>query len=857
MHKERGIALGPSYLHDSRDRMDSRIRIVAVIGAAALVLLELFLAFRIPDQPYVGVILNNLAVARVTPTSPGEIAGLRKGDRVTSLNGAPCVTAKDVSDCLSEARPGDTVAYGIRREGRDLTVPVTLANLPPPEIVRKILLVGVGMSFIAIGLLVYFKRNDKVALVFYLLSLAFGLVLTNIVTVGAGSASPLHRYVLGDLLMLILPALFLHFFLIFPEKRGILRRYGHLESAIYLPAAVMFAASVYFNVMIFSRGKVFGNAITVFRNTTAAYFIAFVVLGLVAFIYAYRHVSTESTRSNLKLVVWGTLIGTLPLVFVQVVVSIRPEIEIPGEKLAFLPLILVPVAFGHAIVRYGLLDLEIVVKRSLVYTLLIAVLASVYFVVVYGIGRLASSFVGSADLLFSIISIFMITLLISPLKARIRIAVDKVFFRQEYNYRKVLKQISHSLAGIINLESLVSYLAIRVAEVLDASIVVVFLLDDRTGQHTSRYGVRVKHMMLKGFDKDGTLCTYLSKTQTAFNVERKMASGRHLPFCKEEAMTLLDANAAVVVPFIFKGELLGFMSIGRKRSDEFYSATDVELLETLCDQVSLAIENASLYLEAVEKQKMEQELEVAREIQHRLLPKALPEIPGLVTHAMNIPSKHVGGDYYDVIPLSEDKIALVIADVSGKGVPAALLMASLQSSLRAEADCDKHPSEIISALNRVIYEHTGGGTFVTIFYGLIDFTDATITYCNAGHSPPILMYENDIPTQLDNTDIVIGVDPDVDYRNTTVPIRDGELLFLYTDGITDELDEADEPYGEARLISELSELREADLSEIVSRVHDDVLRFTGGKPQDDLTVLAVRIVAMAAYRRRTSLTRKP
>jgi sigma-B regulation protein RsbU (phosphoserine phosphatase) len=223
---------------------------------------------------------------------------------------------------------------------------------------------------------------------------------------------------------------------------------------------------------------------------------------------------------------------------------------------------------------------------------------------------------------------------------------------------------------------------------------------------------------------------------------------------------------------------------------------------------------------------------------------------------MNIPSKHVGGDYYDIIPLSEDRVALVIADVSGKGVPAALLMASLQSSLRAEAHPERRPSEVISALNKVIHEHTGGGTFVTICYALVDFAAGTITYCNAGQSPPILLRGEEEPRQLDNTDIVIGIDPDALYRDTTVMLHEGELLFLYTDGITDELDDRDEPYGEARLIAGLRELATSNLPEIVRRVHDDVLRYTGGKPQDDLTVLAVRLVTLAPHRQRTSLTRK-
>jgi sigma-B regulation protein RsbU (phosphoserine phosphatase) len=855
MRKDRGVPLGfPPY--QSHQGIHRRIWVVAVVATALLVLLEVLVAFRIPGQPYTGMILSNLSVERVAGNSPAASAGLRKGDEVVSINGIPCVACKNVLDCLKNAKSGDTVSYGIRRSGRYIEVPVILSSLPPSETLRRMSVLVVGFSFIAIGLLVYFRRHDKVALVFYLLSLAFGLVLTNIVTIEVGSASPLHRYALNDLMVLSLPALFLHFFLIFPERRGILLRYPRLEYAIYLPAAAMFVASLYFNVMIFSRGRGFGSPIVVFRNATAAYFILYVIMGLGAFLHAYRHVSSDSMRSKLRLVVWGTVIGTLPLVVVRVVVSIRPAIELPGEKLVFLPLILVPVAFGHAIVRYGLMDLEIVVKRSLVYTLLIAAMASVYFVVVYGIGRLASRFIGSTDLLFSIISIFVITLLISPLKARIKTAVDKIFFRQEYNYRKVLRQISHSLAGIVNLESLVSYLTIRVAEVLDACNVVIFLVDARTGMHTPRYSTGGDHPMLKSFDKNGALCAYLLQTRTAFNVERKMASGGRLPFESKESQALLQTKAAVVVPFIFKSDLLGFMAIGGKRSDEYYSTTDIELLETLCDQISLAIENANLYLEAVEKQKMEQELEVAREIQHRLLPKALPGVPGLEAHAMNIPSKHVGGDYYDIIPLSDDTVALVIADVSGKGVPAALLMASLQSSLRGEARPGRPPSEVISALNRVIHEHTAGGTFVTIFYGLIDFIEATITYCNAGQSPPVLVCGLDAPRQLDNTDIVIGIDPEAAYRDTTVPVREGELLFLYTDGITDELDDRDEPYGEARLISELLDLHETDLMEIVERIHNDVIRHTGGKPQDDLTVLAVRIVTLAPYRRRASLMRK-
>ncbi len=827
------------------NRTHHRIKTAAVLLTVLLVCIEVFSAREISDQAYSGVLFNRLSVARVTDGSPGHIAGFRKGDRVVSLDDRECGSVKGFSTCIARMRPGETVTFGLMRGDLKLTVPVTLSSLPVSEILRKVSLLIVGFSFLAIGLLVYFRRADRVALVFYLFCLAFGFTLTGVVTAEVGRFASVPRLVVSDLLALSLPILLLHFFLLFPDRRLVLGGHPRLEYLIYVPAIVLFPITVYFNVMESWLGRAHGDLLTVLKTATALHFIAFIILGLVAFVNAYRHVTAHAMRRKLRLVVYSTIVGILPMAVILVVISIMPAVEVPGEKLAFLPLVLVPVAFGHAIVRYGLFDLEIVIKRSLVYTLLIAILASVYFAVVYGIGRVVSRYAGSGDLPFSIISIFVITLLISPVRARIRLAVDRMFFRQEYNYRKVLKQISHSLAGIIGMESLVSYLGVRVPEVLNARTGVVFLLDEKSGRHVPRYGYRVDHAMLKALEADATLCTHLTRTHATFNVERRLASNRPLPIAPAEAEILLRAESALVVPFIFKSTLLGFITIGRKESDEFYSVTDIELLETLCDQVSLAIENANLYLETVEKQKMEQELELAREIQHRLLPKTFPEIEGLETHAVNIPSKHVGGDYFDIIPLGDETVAMVIADVSGKGVPAALLMASLQSSLRAEADVSRRPSEVISAVNRVIFEHTAGGTFVTIFYGLLDLARGSLTYCNAGHPPPLVLDAVGGIRELDGTDIVIGIDDQASYRDTEAEVAAGDKVFLYTDGVTDELNEDDEPYGEKRLITVLRQNYGSGLEDIVECVHKSVLEFTDGKPQDDLTALAVKITRVA------------
>ncbi|HVP57425.1 MAG TPA: SpoIIE family protein phosphatase [bacterium] len=843
---------GPHLQHHGY-ALHARIRAVAVAVTVFLVVLAALMARRLPNEPYSGIILKNLSIARVSRGSPGELAGFKKGDQITSVNGISCSSLPNVSECLSQMHPGDTVLYEVRRAASVLALPITFARPPLAETLRKALLMLVGLSFVAIGLLVYFKRVDKISLVFYLMCLAFGLVLLNIVSFEMFMARHAYQAAFYDLAVLALPALFLHFFLVFPERSPILTRRPRLEYVLYLPAAAFFGVTEFLNTMIFTYGKSYARAIGIFETVTAVYFMSYVILGLAQFMSSYRRAAGTATRRKLRLVVWGTVAGTLPIIAVRLLVSIDPSLEIPGDRFVFLPLLLVPLAFGHAIVRYGLMDLEIVVKRSLVYTVLTAVLAAIYFAVVYGMGRMASRFIGRADLVFSVVSIFVISLLISPLRKRIGASVDKMFFRDEYNYRRVLKQISHSLAGIVDLDNLLSYLAVRIAEVLHSSSIVVSMLDERIDRYTPRYSLGTAVRDLSDFPKNGGLAKLLRAQGQTLNVERTIASSRPLPLPPGEVRALAATDSSLVVPFMFKGSLLGFLSIGRRRAGGFYATTDVELLEILCDQASVAIENARLYVETIEKQRMEKELEIASEIQRRLLPKAFPEIRGLKTYGLNIPSKHVGGDYYDVIPLGSDKVAVIIADVSGKGVPAALLMASLQSSLRAEADADRRPSEVISTLNQTIYEHTSGETFVTIFYGIIDFSRETLTYCSAGQTPPFVMHRDLSVERLDKTDIVLGIESRSTFSDNQLGLKVGDLLFLYTDGVSEELNDQDDPYGEERLVRDLRAAYDLELQALVERVHDAVIRHTCGKPQDDLTALAIRIETFPSLQKSSNL----
>jgi hypothetical protein len=264
MRSEPVAGMELSVFQEPAYRLHSRIRTTAVVITIFLVLIEIFLVRKIGEQPYNGIILNNVAVARVAKDSPAAAAGILKGDQVVSFNGVPCGSLRDVSECLSHVRPGNTATLMIERAGSILSVPVAFAPLPPSEIARKALLLIVGFSFIGIGLVVYFRRADKLALVFYLLCFAFGLVLVNVVNFELGTARFALRSAFNDLLVLSVPALFLHFFLLFPERSGLLIRRPRLEYAIYLPMVLLFAVSVFFNIMDYSYGRGYSRAFRFF-----------------------------------------------------------------------------------------------------------------------------------------------------------------------------------------------------------------------------------------------------------------------------------------------------------------------------------------------------------------------------------------------------------------------------------------------------------------------------------------------------------------------------------------------------------------------------------------------------------------
>ncbi len=306
---------------------------------------------------------------------------------------------------------------------------------------------------------------------------------------------------------------------------------------------------------------------------------------------------------------------------------------------------------------------------------------------------------------------------------------------------------------------------------------------------------------------------------------------------------LSELKMALVVPMNIQGENKGLMILGERLSGQRFVETDFEFLTSLANLAIISLENARLFKEAIEKQRLEDELMIARDIQKGLLPSVLPTIPGIDIAATNISSKQVGGDYYDVIPAGEKRYVIAIGDVSGKGTPAALLMASIQASIRALVPLNLSLSELTQRVNDLMCENTGGNKFVTFFWGFVDTEAMTLNYVNAGHNYPYLMHAHGSIQRLDKGGMILGVMKTMmPYEEATVKLSHGDLLVLFTDGVSEAMSRDSIEYGEGRIEAILKKHGNESAQRIIDILHEDILHHAEGAQQsDDITMMVMKV----------------
>src|SRR6266436_4241083 len=310
--------------------------------------------------------------------------------------------------------------------------------------------------------------------------------------------------------------------------------------------------------------------------------------------------------------------------------------------------------------------------------------------------------------------------------------------------------------------------------------------------------------------------------------------------------TSLGAASVMVMPLLYGKQNMGVLALGNGPASPPFTPSDFVVFKSIAEQSAFALYNAIIYSEANEKKRLDHDLEIAQDIQRLLLPSEAPVIEGFEISGINIPARHVSGDYFDYIKVDDERLGVAIADVSGKGVPASIIMAICRSVLRSQATGNPSPADVLQKVNRQLYPDIKEDMFISMAYLVLDHVRGGVTLARAGHDAPLL-YQQKSQTlaPLKTPGMVVGIDSgDVFDRLTTdvaVPLERNDCILLYTDGITEALDNEGNEFGLERTIGSVQSSAKEGAQAIVTRLIDDLRNFVGSTPQnDDITMIAIR-----------------
>ena len=310
--------------------------------------------------------------------------------------------------------------------------------------------------------------------------------------------------------------------------------------------------------------------------------------------------------------------------------------------------------------------------------------------------------------------------------------------------------------------------------------------------------------------------------------------------------TSLATASALVAPLLYGRQNMGVLALANGPMGAPFTQSDFVVFKSISEQSAFALYNAIVYSEANEKKRLDHDLEIARDIQRILLPAEAPMINGFEISGLNVPARHVSGDYFDYIQIDEERLGVAIADVSGKGVPASLIMAICRSVLRSQAAQNVSPSDVLKKVNRQLYPDIKEDMFISMAYVVLDHARNGVTLARAGHDAPLL-YKKGTQTvePLKPPGLVLGIDSgsvfDRMANDVNIPLERGDALVLYTDGVTEALDGEGCEFGLERMIQSVRASANGSASGMVTRVIEDVRNFAGSQPQnDDITLIAIR-----------------
>ncbi len=418
------------------------------------------------------------------------------------------------------------------------------------------------------------------------------------------------------------------------------------------------------------------------------------------------------------------------------------------------------------------------------------------------------------------------------------------FLRKRVKDLSSLIEISRIVNSTLDLAKLLDIVMKIAKKVMRTEASSLMLIDEETNELVYEVALGKKGRELKKMFRlkmGQGIAGWVAKNKRPLLVKDVTKDSRF--FNRADETTGFKTRSILCVPMKVKDKTIGILEAINPLDRDMFNNEDTDLFSAFASQAAIAIANARMHNQMLEKQRVEQELAVASQIQQNFLPRLCPKLNGISVYAQSIAAREIGGDFYDFLKLDDNSLAIAIGDVSGKGVPAALYMVKVMTELRNCASGTYGPGEALSAVNNVLVKESMRGMFVTLLYAILNFRNKTITFSNAGHFPPIFLDE---PTKKiipfnESANIPLGITPGIKYQEAKLEIEGDKLLVFYTDGIIEARNNRAKQFGIQRL---KDVVRQKDLS-AKSAVHSvirEVINFSKGTPQhDDLTILAVRI----------------
>lgn len=658
---------------------------------------------------------------------------------------------------------------------------------------------------------------------------------------------------------LFFPAL-LYFSAIFPEPQPFYYKYRKLLQLAFLPTVfhllmVVFMAEpervlsmLTFESSLPIIGALLSLVFEILRMITAfigflllfhsRFFsiinLAYVVLALIILYYGYKRIENLRLKQQVRVVIYGISIG-VGLYTLAIIIPTIFAINLTStarDAVVMLGLVVGPGSISWAIVKYQFLDIGLIARKSLVYSISTAIVVGGYLLIVMQAGTLIQNLIGRESQMMNVLVIIVMLLFFQPIYTQVDDFVKRIFIRSRGDYSQLLESFSREISTVFQEEKLASTVKETLKrEMFIENVEVCF----REGKEV--FKLVSLDPVARPVEIEVQTYNYLISKQAPLFADE--ISSKLDEKCLGEALKY--HNTEVIVPLTRKDELAGLLLLSPKVAGFRYSSEDLSFLKILANQIVVALESCELYRESLEKQRMEEELAVAKQIQRGLLPGGLPLMKNFDFAAFIEPSRQVGGDYYDFIPMGNERTGIVIADASGKGVPAALFMARMQVMIQSEVKFGKRLEEMMFSINNSLSVSSSGERFATCFYGEIDDNEKRLYYCNAGHNYPILVRKNGSVESLKKGGLILGAFPRERYETGEVLFKPGDVLVLYTDGLSEAMDDNNIEFGEQRLTDYIVKFRVHPAEVISSMIVKSVKQFASGiNDLDDMTLVVIR-----------------